>query len=76
MILEMDGEEIEEYFNYLDTLRESGATNMWGARPFLQKEFDLDGKVAGKILSAWMHTFDGKSNHYVRAKQALKDGLL
>lgn len=47
----------EQMFVYLDELRESGVTNMYGARPYLQQEFDLDKKVAGEILSEWMRTF-------------------
>jgi len=45
------------YYDYLDALRESGATNMFGARPYLQKEFGLEKELAGKILADWMQTF-------------------
>jgi hypothetical protein len=48
----------EEHLNYLDDLRESGKTNMFGARPYLMREFSyLSAKDAGNILSYWMETF-------------------
>jgi len=46
-----------EYFEYLDALRESGATNMFGAGAFLQTNFGLGRQEAGKVLSNWMKTF-------------------
>lgn len=49
-----------DYFHYLDGLRESGVTNMFGARPYLMEEFGLDSKKAGDILSEWMRTFSDR----------------
>ena len=48
----------EEYFQYLDALRESGITNMFGAAPYLQREFDLTRYDARDILIEWMETFE------------------
>jgi hypothetical protein len=50
----------KEHFAYLDALRASGVTNMFGARPYLAKEFSLERLDATTILSAWMQTFDEK----------------
>lgn len=47
----------EEYFEFLDELRESGKTNMFGARPYLMDEFDLNKGEASTVLSEWMRTF-------------------
>lgn len=48
----------DEHLEYLDKLRESGETNMYGARPYLQRAFDmLDKKLAGQILTYWMNSF-------------------
>ena len=48
----------DEMFDYLDDLRESGETNMFGASPYLQTEFpELDKKTAISILSEWMKSF-------------------
>jgi hypothetical protein len=47
-----------EHKQYLDTLRESGATNMFGASVYLMHEFpDLTKVEARGILSEWMETF-------------------
>jgi|TARA_B100001094_G_scaffold162704_1_gene157467 hypothetical protein len=48
---------MEQYFNYLDELRENGETNMFGAAPYLQDEFGLDRKEAREILQNWMNNF-------------------
>lgn len=47
----------EEVFSYLDDLRESGATNMFGARPYIMREFRVSSEKAGALLSEWMRTF-------------------
>lgn len=45
----------EEFFAYLDRLRESGETNMFGARPYLVREFpELTPDEASTLLSEWM----------------------
>jgi hypothetical protein len=47
-----------KYLIYLDALRESGVTNMFGAIPYLHNEFpDLSEKEARYILWYWMDTF-------------------
>jgi hypothetical protein len=51
---EMEKEAIMEF---LDTLRESGVTNMFGAGPYVQEEFGLDKKEAGAMVGEWMRTF-------------------
>ena len=48
---------IEAHLEYLDDLRESGITNMFGAAPYLQQEFDIPMNEAKLILSYWMKTF-------------------
>ncbi|MCD6434940.1 MAG: hypothetical protein J7L15_00910 [Clostridiales bacterium] len=47
----------QEHLDFLDDLRESGVTNMFGATPYLIEEFELDKKDARTILSYWMKTF-------------------
>jgi hypothetical protein len=47
----------EEYFAYLDELRESGQINMFGAVPYLQDVFGMNRYDARKILLEWMNTF-------------------
>lgn len=47
----------QEYLQYLDTLRDSGETNMFGARPYLERRFGLSKQEATAVLSHWMETF-------------------
>ena len=50
-------EDQQKHFDYLDELRESGVTNMFGAGPYLAKEFGLEEGEARRIVSAWMNQF-------------------
>jgi uncharacterized protein YlbG (UPF0298 family) len=42
---------------YLNTLRESGRINMFGATPYLMDRFDLTRKQASIALIAWMESY-------------------
>ena len=55
----MLNEQTQEYYLYLNDLRESGETNMFGAGAYLMEEFDLNRIDAREILSAWMSWFPG-----------------
>ena len=47
-----------EHLTYLDDLRESGETNMFGARPYLMREFpELSRQDALRVLEYWAATF-------------------
>ena len=54
-------EERRAMFEYLNDLRDSGVTNMFGAGIYLQEEFGLEKKEARSILSEWMRSFDTKN---------------
>ena len=41
-------------FEFLNRLRESGETNMFGASPYLACAFDRPKREASKILMEWM----------------------
>jgi len=47
----------DEHLTFLDKLRESGATNMFGATPYIEEAFVVDKKTARTILSYWMESF-------------------
>lgn len=47
----------DEHLKYLDELRESGETNMYGAGSYLRNEFVISKAEASHILSYWMETF-------------------
>lgn len=55
-----------EFYEYLDKLRRSGETNMYGAKAYLMAEFDMDDgdrdvqKLAGEIVADWMKTFGAR----------------
>jgi len=46
-----------EQLEYLDLLRKSGVTNMFGTTQYLVNEFSISKIKAREILSYWMKTF-------------------
>jgi len=54
---EVLGEDLEEYFVWLDALRESGSCNMMEAPRWLREEFDITKKQSHDITSMWMQNF-------------------
>ena len=49
----------EEYFKFLNELRDSGITNMFGAGSFLEDEFpELNRQEAKEVVLEWMSSFD------------------
>lgn len=53
-----------DYYNYLEWLRRTGTTNMFGAGIYLEEEFDLDESEARKILMFWMNHYDELQEEY------------
>jgi hypothetical protein len=51
---------MNEYYEYLDALRESSVTNMYGASAYLQRDFDLSKKDTRDILTTWMRLRNGE----------------
>jgi hypothetical protein len=47
----------DEHLVYLDELRESGVTNMYGAGIYVQREFGVSRSEAQDIVIYWMKTF-------------------
>ena len=43
----------EEIFEYLEELRQSGITNMYGAGTFLEQDFELEPPRASELLLEW-----------------------
>jgi hypothetical protein len=52
-----EGPTEEEIYEYLDWLRASGETNMFGAGPYLQREFGMQKKESHEWLGKWMSTY-------------------
>lgn len=58
---------MEDFFEYLDELRESGVTNMYGGTPYLEAEFGLGRREARDVLVKWMQSFDPAKSASERA---------
>ena len=52
----------EEVFLFLDGLRASGVTNMWGAGAYLEQVYDMNKRDAKDYLLEWMRTFSERQN--------------
>ena len=52
----------EEVFPYLDELRKSGVTNMYGVHQYVMEDFSMDKAMAIKLVQAWMETFKEKDD--------------
>ena len=55
-------EQENEVMEFLNLLRDTGKTNMFGATPYIMQEFDIPQKEAINLLALWMDNFneDGK----------------
>lgn len=47
-----------KYWLYLERLRRSGVTNMYGAAPYLMDEFGMRKNEAIKVLADWMRNYN------------------
>ncbi len=51
----------KKHLRFLDKLRDSGVTNMFGAAPYLERKFrSLSQAQARDILLYWMHTYSDR----------------
>lgn len=54
----------KKVFKYLNELRESGETNMYGARPYIMRKFrSLDSLEAKLLLTRWRRVFNKEGNY-------------
>ena len=47
----------DEVFGFLNALRDSGVTNMFGAAPYIREEFGINRYEANRFLVQWMDSF-------------------
>lgn len=47
-----------KYWIFLENLRRSGITNMFGAAPYIQQVFDVSKHEAKSILLDWMKNYN------------------
>ncbi len=50
----------DEHLEFLDDLRESGVTNMFGASRYIVNEFGVSTEESLEILGYWMHSFSDR----------------
>lgn len=50
----------DEHLEYLDELRASGETNMYGAGAYLREDFFFTRNEARDVLGYWMKTFSNR----------------
>ena len=50
---------MEQYFKFLDELRESGEINMFGAPRVLREVFGMDKQESQDVFRAWTEQFRG-----------------
>ena len=48
----------EEVFKFLEYLRDTGVTNMLGAKPYIEHYLDVSPQAASDHLRAWLNHFD------------------
>lgn len=51
-------EEHLKYYEFLEALRKSGETNMFGASPYLSAYYGMSSRKAIEILSEWIDNYD------------------
>ena len=47
-----------EVFLYLEELRESGVTNMYGAHLYVMEDFEVNKAMAIKLVKTWMDNYN------------------
>lgn len=57
-------------FEFLDDLRDSGITNMFGAGSYLCNEYGMSREESSEVLGMWMKTFSQDLSPSERAAKA------
>ena len=61
-------EQEKKIFDYLNDLRDSGITNMWGASSYVAEEFGIEESEARKATSRWMRNFNADGYDHLLIK--------
>jgi len=56
-------EQEKEVLEFLNLLRNSGLTNMYGATPYITAEFGINKSDAQNLLKLWMSNFNEDGNY-------------
>jgi hypothetical protein len=63
-----DFEQVADAFAFLDTLREFGEVNMFGAATYVAEDLGHDKRTARDLVSMWMKSFDPEVTAEDRAR--------
>lgn len=63
-----DFEQVADAFAFLDTLREFGEVNMFGAAPYVAEELGYDKATSRELVAMWMKSFDSEVTVEDRAR--------
>jgi len=63
-----DFEQVADAFAFLDTLREFGNVNMYGAATYVAEDLGHDKRTARDLVSMWMKSFDPEVTAEDRAR--------
>ena len=55
--------EEQEVFKFLNDLRESGDTNMFGAPPYVERQFSMSKSESRKLVTLWMNNFSESGDY-------------
>lgn len=67
-----DFDQVADAFAFLDTLREFGNVNMFGAATYVAEELGHDRATSRELVSMWMQSFDSEVTAEVRARRVLR----
>ena len=56
-------EQEKEAMEFLNFLRNTGVTNMFGSAPYVQEEFGIEKKEARRLVSLWMSNFNEEGKY-------------
>ena len=61
--INMDIQTKNEYFHYLNELRDADdEINMYGAEPFLMRDFHMSNREASKVVQLWKNSLEKKND--------------
>ena len=56
--------EWENYYQFLENIRQSGICNMWGATPYIMDAFHLNYEDAATVLCNWIQNYEELNKKY------------
>jgi hypothetical protein len=66
-------EQLANYFDYFDTLRDSEITNMFMAPAYLVREYSIKREIAKQAFMLWANTYDNMKTLGDRVNAAMEN---